>query len=618
MSGRGQGGRGSKQGKSLLRGWIHHKKYLARGTVETNRVDEDGFSVNSHNNLAGGVLRVPLEDSDTFHQHYMDDIHEGHVFYYSENFTRVYRMCFDLDFKSEAVGQSTEDPGDLEALDLDGFEYRYGVYVEIVKTVRRFYPVDMAAEKFTVIVLEAPSKSMPETPDHPAYTKVGVHLVFPFLNVSKSQGLYMVEAATTALEHDMGKRGEITLGDEETGKRVVWQNSWEDVCDKIVHLNGNLRLPYSDKPMKCKDCDSNPACKRGGKSLCEDPFCVYQRKPENRAYTPKLVLKLNGNTDATMLKLLTSNRYRAIRMTSVRTQLTSTTPGFAPFEGCTMPPELTADGKVGKKLRKRKVREARATAGDKTYLDENDKRSRAMLDLVRKTDPHYSKLLFQSCFYMDLTSGARRFLFHVRGEGSNYCLNKADDHHSSTIYFVFSKAGIRQKCFCRKAVPRISGNPCSKWASELMVAPLDKLSVLFPDIESEFTFKGIYKRTKRGRIVKGNDDTVTFGCRRPRAQTTSSNAAKTMEDLSKTLCAQAQKMERHTYAKEEKAKRSRHVASGEAFKSKSMGRAAKRTTTETASAKGGRDYSKVLSREELLDLDWYETKCYLEAQAARQ
>lgn len=629
MSGRGGSARDPRK-SSRLRGWIHRKKYLARGSAETNRVDEEGFSVNSHNNLAGGVLRVPLEDADAFHQHYMDDVREGQVFYYSENFTRVYRMCFDLDFKSEAPssrGDEEEDDEVLGEMDMDSFEYRYRVYWELIKTVRRFYPVETKAEKFTAIILEAPSKTHGETTDHCAFTKTGVHLVFPYLYVSKTQALYMVEAAAVALEAEMGQRGQVKILEEDgSPKRYAWQNSWEDVCDKLVHLQGNLRLPYSDKPMKCKDCDSNPACKRGSKSLCGDPSCVYQRKPENRVYTPKMILKLNGNTDDVMLQTLLANPYRPIRMTSVRTSLTSTTPGFAPFEGCTMPPELVG-GKVSKKPKKRKPKEATVHRGDKSYLEESDKRCKIMLDLVRKCDPHYAKALFQSCFYSDMASGARRYLFHIRGEGSNYCLNKADDHHSSTVYFVFSKAGIRQRCFCRKTVPRISGEPCSKYSSDLMVAPLDKLSILFPDIESEFTFKGIYKRTKRGKISKGGDDAVTFGCRRPKARSTASNAAKTMEDLSKALMDQAKKMERHAAAKEEKSRRSKHLSSGEAFKTKAMGKTPPPSTTSKSKTKGSsstkssksgeRDYSKVLSRAELMELDWYETKCYLEAQAAK-
>jgi len=581
MSSRGRGE--PKRGKSRLLAWICKNKYLARGSSETNRVDASGHSVNSHNNLAGGVLRVPFENSDTFHQLYMDDIRDGHVFYYSENFTPVYHMCFDLDFKSERV------VGDEDQA--DSFDYRYQAYVEITKTIRRFYPVDTPAEKFTVIVLEGPPKSIEESPDHCAYTKVGVHLVFPFLNVNRVQALYMTEASIAALESEMGSRGTPSL----------WQNTWEDVCDKVVHLNGNLRLPYSDKPMKCKECDANPACKRGSRSLCNDPLCVYQRKPENRVYVPRMVLKLNGNPDAVMLKQITSNPYRAIRMTSVRTHVSTTTRGFEPFEGCTMPAEVV-DGKATKKPQKRKTKEARAPPGDKHYLEEVDKRCRVMMELVQKSDPHYAKLLFQSCFYSDSTAGSRRYLLHVRGEGSHYCLNKADDHHSSTIYFVFSKAGIRQKCFCRKAVPRISGQPCPKWSSELMVAPLDKLSLLFPDIETEFTFKGIYKRTKKGRVKKPTDDTVTFGCRRPQARSTKSNVARTMMDLTKSIRLEAEKLDKHATSKGEKAKRAHHVASGAAFDEKEPP-----SSKEPKVAEG----TKNLTRKELVGLDWFQTEMYL-------
>ena len=76
--------------------------------------------------------------------------------------------------------------------------------------------------------------------------------------------------------------------------------------------------------------------------------------------------------------------------------------------------------------------------GPKHYLDEKELKAKVLIELVRKINSHYKKLLFHSAFWTESKTGVKRYFLNVRGEGSLYCLNKGDDHGTSTVYFVIS------------------------------------------------------------------------------------------------------------------------------------------------------------------------------------
>lgn len=574
--------------------WIFKKSYLARGRAECSKVDVDGVSANSHNNLSGGVLRVPIEDREKFHELYIDDVAKGHVFYFSENFTRVYKMCFDLDFEAEPLAFD----GDVKLEDRvrDTEDFRYECYLEIIKTVRRFYPTDISPDRFKAVICEASPLEVPKKVDVPAHIKMGVHLIFPYIEVKREQAMYMISACTTVLESKFGKRG----------KDGTWANSWEDLCDPQVHQKGNLRLLFSDKPAKCLECDKSPSAKPKGPSVCGNPECDRQRVPQHRVYKPSAVVGLDGQLDAILLRQLKANLYTTIRMTSVRSHRSFPSKGFAPYLGCPPPLELTSSNGKGKGGgSKRQPIKKDMGHGPKHHLDEKELKSKVLIEMVRKVNPHYKKLLFHSAFWTESKTGVKRYFLNVRGEGSLYCLNKGDDHATSTIYFVVSKGGIRQRCFCVKTTERISGKTCNGYSSDLMVAPLNKLRILFPDIESEFTFKGIFG--KNGRRRKLTDDDVSFGCRRFQNLTEKQSLASTMGQFAMRLGKEAEVADAHFSAQKEKAKRKEHMESG-SFKFESEG--TKRSKSEE------KEPPKVLlplTEEQLIAMDPFEIDEHNEA-----
>lgn len=539
---------------SVLWSWVCKNHYFSRTTSERIRRDTKGVAVNSHNSLSGGVLRVPLDAQDEFHSLYVDDVSSGTTHYLSENFTATYRMCFDLDLEAEDI-QPEGRRKVKEEDDHDSFKARCAAFMEIISTVRRFYPADSPASNFVCAVCECKRKVLPaedalivdrgdglfetKTKAKPQRVKYGVHLVFPYLFVDKVKAVAMCGAVAARLEEKLGKREDLD----------IWANPWHDVVDVGIHERGTLRMVYSDKPKGCLECkaldkrenvdtgkDKKTKSKKKKDSLCENPLCSKRQIPQGRPYLPKLVLELDGTANPKMLKEMTKNKHLAVSLLTIRSYISKSTEGFSIFEGCA--PAVYAHFNP-KPLKKGEIDHAQPIfKGDadglskirkkKNYLQYDDPRCRLMVEMARDIDTVYSDISFHAAFYIKATSKLKIkgidptsdkgkqiecYILNVKGSGSKYCMNKRGDHSSNTIYFVFTRGGLRQKCFCSKTDLRVTGKACADYASELYPLPRDKNRVLFPDIITEFTIKDIALKKKR----KGTsfDNWVGNGMRRP-------------------------------------------------------------------------------------------------------
>jgi hypothetical protein len=60
----------------------------------------------------------------------------------------------------------------------------------------------------------------------------------------------------------------------------------------------------------------------------------------------------------------------------------------------------------------------------------------------------------------------------VRGIGAGYCMNLRNDHNSNNVYFVITKDGLRQKCFCRcDTLERRASGKCKDFVSKPFPLP---------------------------------------------------------------------------------------------------------------------------------------------------
>lgn len=509
--------------------------------------DKDGVSRNSHNCLTGGVLRVPGDAQSQFHRLYVDDCRDGHTFFFSENFTAVYRACFDLDYES------------LAGLDVDDNDHLAESYAVIIKAVRRFYPVDEPAKTFRCVVCRAPLKHVPESADKPAHVKTGVHLVFPHLFITKAQALHMVSAIVEALEHELGPRGSgcgskpalrgkphaamrlpAAVAKAPPGalvaasRKLAWTaNQWKDVCDATIHQQGNLRLPLSDKPSSCATCRNHPAATAGGPSVCGDPECNRQRLPQHRVYSPFGVMSVDGRWEDDAFEKLTRNEHCVLQLTCVRAPHRSRpSRGFQPFEGCPAPVAPSSETRATASKAKTSKAKARgggngeqgpslrphARTGTQQHLDPSDPRSLAMQDMARLVHPRYKELRCAQAILNKKPNGDTLYLFKVRGTGEKFCLNKQDEHGSSTVWFLFSPHGVSQRCWCKKPDVRVSGVTCASYRSGLMAVPMNLLRVLYPDMATASTIKGVYSKSGRRRKTAGVLGGTTVSCQRLHSQ----------------------------------------------------------------------------------------------------
>lgn len=461
--------------------WLAKNNLIIRGIREKKEVDDNGDSVNSHHCLNGGVWRVPMSMNSEFLEIYADDCEKGVVYSVSENATRVYKAIFDLDF--HGTGRESKS--------------RIAEYTAvIVDTVKRFYPDSAKTSLFKYIVCKAKDKKTK------GEWKQGRHVIFPFLTITKEYGQTMVASIRAALEAKFGARGE-------------GFNSWKDVVDAGIHITPHLRMVFSDKPEKCKQCakvisdmKTKPSTTD---SVCGDSTCERQKIMTNRPYVPQMVMNGDGSADTTMLSKLVSNMPLCVRMTSIRTPFSSPTSGFHFFPGATSLGEdevkIVTDGS-GKSIRvpgTGKLPKSGAhnfafgqdATGNnqfrkkKNYLDARDARCEILVRAARTVSSHYGNLLFLNAFYMLYKRSPTKYILNVKGEGSQYCLNSRDNHRSASIYFIVSPAGIRQACFCKCDKVRVSGITCAQYQSPLYPLDASTIKILFPDMANEFTFQGI-------------------------------------------------------------------------------------------------------------------------------
>ena len=188
----------------------------------------------------GGCVYLPDSALGDFIDAYGKDLLRSRKLYVVERRTKVFKMHFDLDFKT------VHDDATTEAL------------LEEVRTVvLSFLEPGLERESWCIAcaVLEGTARKAP-----------GVHLIFPWLLVDAQQAQWMRSAVVRAL-------GAL--------------ESWEAVVDSAVFASAGLRMVGSDK---CRDC---PTCGNGRETRLFCGACKHQgRVPENKVYWPWRVFPL--------------------------------------------------------------------------------------------------------------------------------------------------------------------------------------------------------------------------------------------------------------------------------------------------------------------------------------
>jgi hypothetical protein len=197
----------------------------------------------SHVLMDGGVLSVPFDKLNEFHERYIDAVKRGERLYVVEQKSEKYNFFVDIDYKDES------------SLDLDEIK---DICKVICDKVKRHGGHDC-------LISVSPPKKCGEL------TKTGVHLNWPGFVVDQSSAIALREHILVALS------------------KAKKNMDWNDIIDAAVYGNvarktkgSGFRMPWSYKRAKHDTCDGQgcSSCEKGKvDQLAYLPVFVYRHGP---------------------------------------------------------------------------------------------------------------------------------------------------------------------------------------------------------------------------------------------------------------------------------------------------------------------------------------------------
>ena len=364
----------------------------------------------THLLLDNGKLHIDENTERDFLMLYANDVENGYKHYICEIKTPIFKLFSDLDFF---------DIVPLSELDL----IKYMTQIQFI--ISDFFKTQKELDTKVIVCTTDSKITKIEGAD---YIKTGIHLIWPFIFVSKPTAFLLRNCLIQNLELTFGSRPSY--------------NSWNDVVDLTVYEQNGLRMIGSHKMVECS------ICKKSKRKLCGKDNCIAlfnsQRKiDEGRPYLPTLVLNHLGKQQELELAKMKSNILYTIIQTSIRTNLSNETPYTSPI--------WFRFTDINTKIKKKKVLSL-PTMEDhigikelnpKQRIADSDMRLLKVQEFIKHNLPEpYKKTIITDLILCENDT-------YVAQTDSKFCMNIDREHNSNHIYFCINKTDMYQKCFCR-------------------------------------------------------------------------------------------------------------------------------------------------------------------------
>lgn len=430
----------------------------------------------THLCLDGGKLSVPFDKVSYFHRKLGVDISREVKNYIVERRTPVFKFHADLDIFEPNIKPY--------------FEILNWIRDDILSVLREFYP-DIRDQSKSLCVFVCTTDAKSSTIKYGTeYSKVGVHLLFPWLLIDTPKSMNLRSAFIQYFTNKYNERDE-------------GYNAWADVFDKTVYTSNGLRMLGCGKMERCKDCkgkydsdivESNSVCRGGGKC---GGFGKYDI---GRIYKIETVLNGDGTENVSLRDELLEDEIEMTNVCSIRCDPNVVSEKDIPNQ--TFPdwfdPDLTFDASDALNSRNQyrikkvvKVREHNFDSfvclqGTRVRLSDSDRRVKKIKewfkndtihDLFRLPKAYRNSRVIDVIMCCPQSEEDRYYLINV---DSHYCMNIQREHNSNGIYFTINEQGLFQKCFCRcdTTEGRLFGK-CENFSSQCFPLPDDLAPLLF-------------------------------------------------------------------------------------------------------------------------------------------
>ena len=345
-----------------------------------------------------------------------------------------------------------------------------------------------------------------------------------------SNGLKMCGSVKVSKCQDCNGKGQINQNKEDLKEIKSYRKKYfRNEDDKYDYSN-----LFDLSPGECRDeklsslireYNENTEC-----NMCEGTKKVL----EERYYMPEYVINPDGNVSETETKLVKNSTFESVKITSIRCKTSELCTenyikpdhiAIAPINNRIemselskriqrMPPGSFSTELLESDLFKDDVLGLISWKGD--HFEDTDSIGELQA-IIRTMDPNYKNLIIKTVIEVISVSTKKTSSFtnnkkvtkkiinsyniRVIGDGSNYCMNKQDNHTSCTCYFSVTPKGIKQKCFSRKEI-EYHGGLCSTYSSGPTSIDVGLRKALFDGICGVFSMEDITGMVKDERPTK--------------------------------------------------------------------------------------------------------------------
>ena len=521
----------------------------------------DGFRNNplTHTKMSGGKYYIPESEYDQFQRIYAQDFDNGvRTMTLSEiKSENVFKMFFDVDLLDtvkisdeyvrkisnliqEVLRKYFEQSEDLTYViattqtkqinkkNLDGIETEYtknGIHLIYPYL---FVTTEMALQLRYSVVLELEIKL--------GKREIAINPWSDVIDCAPySNGLKMCGSVKVIKCIDCNGKGQLAKNAEEL-KTII--NYRKKLFRRKIE-EGDVKFDYSNlfdlSNYECKDVELSRLIREYTDNT-ECYVCEGTKKVlEDRYYMAECVIQSDGSVSNYHTNLIKNSTFEAIKLTSIRCKSDDVcTVNFNKPPGTAIAPRnnmiemsdinrklsrLPANGLYNELMNSDVFKDdvvGLISWKGETVDDESIRKE--IESCVRRFHPVYKGITVKSIINVNSVSTKRANSFienltsekcqkefiksyniRVMGDGSNFCLNKADNHTSCTCYFSITSKGLKQKCFSRKDIVRDAGKSlCSAYSSTAVKLPVPLKKILFPDDESMGDVNEI------NHMVKGN------------------------------------------------------------------------------------------------------------------